>query len=51
MADHLEILYDVCIGAKEQAEEHGITFARTESLNTSPFFIKALSSVVKEQLA
>ena len=50
LADHLEILYDVGIGAREQAEEHGIVFARTESLNTSPLFIKALAEVVKENL-
>lgn len=51
LADHLEILYDIEIGARAQAEEHGIQFARTESLNTSPLFIKALASVVKETLA
>jgi protoporphyrin/coproporphyrin ferrochelatase len=51
LADHLEILYDIEIGAREQAEEHGIVFARTESLNTSPLFIKALAEVVKENLA
>lgn len=50
LADHLEILYDIEIGAREQAEQHGIVFARTESLNTSPLFIKALAEVVKEQL-
>lgn len=50
LADHLEILYDVNIGAREQAEEHGITFASTESLNTSPLFIKALAAVVEETL-
>ncbi len=46
LADHLEILYDIEIGAREQAEEHGIQFARIESLNTSPLFIKALAAVV-----
>ncbi len=51
LADHLEILYDIEIGAREQAEEHGIVFARTESLNTSPLFIQALASVVEETLA
>ncbi|QBD79613.1 ferrochelatase [Ktedonosporobacter rubrisoli] len=51
LADHLEILYDIEVGAREQAEEHGIFFARTESLNTSPLFIKALAQVVKETLA
>src|SRR5436309_273449 len=47
LADHLEILYDIEIGAREQAEQHGIHFARIESLNTSPLFIKALAEVVK----
>ncbi|GAC1366722.1 MAG: ferrochelatase [Ktedonobacteraceae bacterium] len=51
LADHLEILYDIEVGAREQAEEHGIQFARTESMNTSPLFIKALASVVHETLA
>ena len=48
LADHLEILYDIEIGARAQAEEHGIQFARTQSLNTSPLFIKALAEVVKQ---
>jgi len=48
LADHLEILYDVEIGAREQAEAAGMQFARTESLNTSPLFIKALATVVQE---
>lgn len=51
LADHLEILYDIEIGARAQAEEHGIHFARTESLNTSPLFVKALAAVVQETLA
>jgi protoporphyrin/coproporphyrin ferrochelatase len=51
LADHLEILYDIEIGAREQAEQHGIHFARIESLNTSPLFIKALAEVVKETMA
>lgn len=48
LADHLEILYDVEIGARQQAEEHHLTFARTESLNTSPLFIQALAEVVHQ---
>jgi protoporphyrin/coproporphyrin ferrochelatase len=50
LADHLEILYDIEVGAREQAEEHGITFHRTESLNVAPLFIQALASVVEETL-
>jgi len=51
LADHLEVLYDIDIGAREQAEKAGIEFARIESLNTSPFFIKALVAVVQDALA
>ena len=50
LADHLEILYDIEIGAREQAEGVGIQFARTESLNTSPLFIKALAAVVQQTM-
>jgi ferrochelatase len=50
LADHLEILYDIEIGAREQAEKVGVQFARIESLNTSPLFIKALAAVVQETL-
>jgi protoporphyrin/coproporphyrin ferrochelatase len=50
LADHLEILYDIEIGARAQAEEYGIQFARIESLNTSPLFISALAAVVEETM-
>jgi ferrochelatase len=45
LADHLEILYDVDIGAREQAEAAGMAFARIESLNVMPEFIAALAEV------
>ena len=45
LADHLEILYDVDIGAREQAEAAGMAFARIESLNTSSTFIGALARI------
>jgi protoporphyrin/coproporphyrin ferrochelatase len=47
LADHLEILYDVDIGARDQAEEAGMAFARIESLNVSPIFIGALAAVAR----
>jgi ferrochelatase len=50
LADHLEILYDIEIGAREQAEAASISFARTASLNTSPLFIKALAQVVLQTM-
>jgi ferrochelatase len=45
LADHLEVLYDVDVGARAQADEAGLAFARIESLNLSPTFIGALASI------
>ena len=47
LADHLEILYDVDIGAREQAEAAGMAFARIESLNVAPSFIAALARIAR----
>ncbi len=46
LADHLEILYDVDVGAREQAEAAGLHFTRVVSLNVHPRFIEALAAVV-----
>ncbi|MBA2264393.1 MAG: ferrochelatase [Chloroflexi bacterium] len=51
LADHLEILYDIDIGARQQAEEAGMVFARIESLNTSPTFIGVLARIAREEAA
>jgi ferrochelatase len=45
LADHLEILYDVDIGAREQAEAADMAFARIESLNVMDEFVAALAEV------
>lgn len=50
LADHLEILYDVEVGAREQAEAHDVTFRRIESLNADPGLIAALAAVATETL-
>lgn len=47
VSDHLEILYDVDIEAKETAAKLGLHFERTESLNTDPRFIDAMASAVR----
>lgn len=51
LADHLEILYDIDVGARDQAEEVGLRYSRIRSLNTSPRFIDALASVAGAALA
>jgi ferrochelatase len=48
LADHLEILYDVDVGAREQAERHGLAFNRIESLNADPGLIEALAAVARQ---
>lgn len=45
LADHLEILYDIDVGARQQAESAGLRFARIQSLNVEPRFIEALVRV------
>ena len=50
LADHLEVLYDLDVAAREQAERHGVSFLRTPSLNTAPLLIGALADVVEEEL-
>ena len=45
LADHLEILYDIDVAAREEAEEAGLRFNRIDLPNTSPTFIRALAEV------
>ena len=51
LADHLEILYDVDIGAREQAEQCGLAFHRIESLNVDPGLVAALGAVALRTLS
>lgn len=50
LADHLEILYDVDVGARAQAESHGLGFKRIESLNADPGLIAALAAVAQRTI-
>jgi len=46
VADHLEVLYDLDIEARRVAEEAGLAFARTRSLNDDPVVMAALAELV-----
>jgi protoporphyrin/coproporphyrin ferrochelatase len=46
VSDHLEILYDIDVAIREYGKKKGVEIARTESLNDSPLFIRALASLV-----
>jgi ferrochelatase len=50
LADHLEILYDIDVAAREEAEAAGLNFHRIQLMNTMPAFIAALAEVVDREL-
>jgi protoporphyrin/coproporphyrin ferrochelatase len=45
VCDHTEVLYDIDVQARAFAAQQGLRLDRTESLNTSPLFIRALAAV------
>ncbi len=47
VSDHLEILWDLEIEAREKAQELGLELERMPSLNDDPAFISALAGVVE----
>ncbi len=47
VSDHLEILYDLDVEAKEYAASHGVRLERTASLNDDPLLIDAVASIVR----
>lgn len=49
LADHLEILYDIDIAARDEAAAAGITMHRIALPNTQPAFIHALAAVVERE--
>jgi ferrochelatase len=50
VSDHLEILWDLDVEARERAEELGLGLDRIESLNDDPAFIHALATIVRTTL-
>ena len=47
LSEHLEVLYDIDIEAKEKAAALGMTLQRTEMPNASPALVSALAAVVE----
>jgi ferrochelatase len=48
VCDHTEILFDIDVQATQAAREVGVTLRRTQSLNTSPTFIRTLAALVAQ---
>ena len=51
VCDHVEILFDVDILFRQFAEERGMRLYRSESLNDSPQFVRALADLAKTRFA
>jgi len=49
VADHVEVLYDLDIEAKQAAQAHGLTFWRVATVGTHPAFIDMLAQLVRER--
>lgn len=47
VADHVEVLYDVEVEAKQIARDAGARLERTPSLNVDPLFIRALAELIR----
>jgi ferrochelatase len=50
VSDHLEILWDIDVEAREKAAELGLELDRIESLNDAPEFARALALLVEQVL-
>lgn len=50
VSDHLEVLYDIDIEAKELAGKLGIRLERTASLNDDPLYIRTLADCIQNAL-
>jgi ferrochelatase len=50
VSDHLEILYDLDVEARQIAEDAGLGFARTEMPNADPAFVRVLAHVTRQAL-
>ena len=48
VSDHLEILWDIDVEARERAAELGLELDRIESLNDDPAFIRGLAELCRE---
>jgi ferrochelatase len=49
VADHLEVLYDLDVQARQRAESQGLAFGRTACVNDDPEVLAGLADLVVEQ--
>ena len=51
LSDHLEVLYDIDVAARKEADEAGIDLMRIQTPGVMPQMIEALAEVVRRELA
>jgi ferrochelatase len=51
VCDHVEVLYDLDIEARQAADEVGVGFVRAATVNDHPAFIRALADLVRRAVA
>jgi ferrochelatase len=50
VADHLEILWDIDVEAREKAQALGVELKRIRSMNDDPRFVAALADLVRSRM-
>ncbi|MGI9659325.1 MAG: ferrochelatase [Gaiellaceae bacterium] len=50
ISDHIEVLFDLDVEAREVADELGLTLERAESVGTHPAFVDAVADLVEERV-
>jgi ferrochelatase len=51
VSDHLEILWDIDVEARERAGELGLQLERVDSLNDDPVFIRGLADLARQAIS
>lgn len=50
ISDHMEVIHDLDVEAKETAEEHGLAFARAETVGIDERFVAMIRELVLERM-
>ena len=50
-ADHVEVLYDLDVEARQMIEARGMSYARTRSLNDADAMVEVIAEIARPLLA
>ncbi|RMG43548.1 MAG: ferrochelatase [Candidatus Dadabacteria bacterium] len=50
VSDHLEVLYDLDVEAREAAENNGLKFSRAKTVENHPLFVSMIRELIEERL-